>query len=74
MERRMFQGREHDQTLPSFLRPGSIPPHPLRLRDVTSTGSLSPVGKWEKNKRQKNEQAISQPRAMLRETASSAVF
>lgn len=49
------------------------PPPSLWLKDVTSTESLSPVGMGEKQRRE-NKQAISQPRVMLRETASSAAF
>lgn len=71
MEKGMFQGREADQTLPSFLLPGSIPP--FWLKDVTSTDSLSPVGMGERQKRE-NKQAISQPGVMLWETASSAAL
>lgn len=66
------RGREQDQTEPAFLLPGSIP-SPLWLEDVTSMGSLSPVGMGIKQKRE-NEQPISQPRAMPGETASSAAF
>lgn len=72
MEKEMFQGREADQTLPSFLLPGSTPP-PFWLKDVTITDSLSPVGMGERQKRE-NKQAISQPGVMLWETASSAAL
>lgn len=64
------QGSRPDLAL---LPPTRQHPPPLWLKDVTSTESLSPVGMRDKQKRE-NKQAISQPRVMLQETASSAAF
>lgn len=72
MEKGMIgAGNKTKRSPPSFYQAAF--PAPLWLEDVTSIGSLSPVGMGIKQKRE-NVQPISQPRAMPRETASSAAF